>query len=326
MDTARAIDRPLAASDITVRMLEERDFPAANRLIRLAFGTLLGLDDVGSFKADADSVRVRWCVDPSAAFVADVDGAVVGTVFSTNWGTFGFPGPMGIHPSMWSRGVGRTLLKRTMACFTEWGTQHIIFFTYGNSPRHVGWYQRIEMWPRYLTAILEKTALLRDTGVQMNTFSEVAERDRDAVLAECRAVADTIYPGLDLTREIRAVAAHRFGDTVLLWDNSRLNGFAVCHCGAGTEARSGTCYIKFGGVRSGPNAPRALDALMDQCEALTLRAGLSRLSVGVNTARREAYQQMLARRFHIELLGVAMHQRNVIGFNRPGIYALDDCR
>ncbi len=41
---------------------------------------------------------------------------------------------------------------------------------------------------------------------------------------------------------------------MLIWDGSRLTGFAVCHAGAGTEAGGGKCYIKFGVVRGGPNA------------------------------------------------------------------------
>ena len=49
---------------------------------------------------------------------------------------------------------------------------------------------------------------------------------------------------------------------------------------------------------------------------------LSCLIAGVNTARREAYRQMLARGFRAELLGVAMEKPNEAGYNRPGIISL----
>ena len=60
-------------------------------------------------------------------------------------------------------------------------------------------------------------------------------------------------------------------DTVLFWkdDNEvgeiekrRLIGLVVCHCGAGTEAGSGICYIKFGGVFSDASSAVYFDRLM----------------------------------------------------------------
>jgi hypothetical protein len=65
----------------------------------------------------------------------------------------------------------------------------------------------------------------------------------------CRELSNAIYEGLDVEHEIRAVADQKLGDTVLLWDEGKLAGFAVCHSGPGTEAGSGVCYIKFGVVR-----------------------------------------------------------------------------
>lgn len=314
-------------SPVVIRRLEERDLVAADRILRLAFGAHLGLSDPLSFKGDGDCVRSRWRIEPSAAMVAEVDDAVVGSIFTTNWGSVGFPGPLSVHPTFWNRGVGRRLIQTSLERFARWNTTLVIFFTYGNSPRHVAWYQTLGLWPRYLTAVLERTALPPGNGrVEVETLSQVAEPDRQAVLAECRDVTDAVYSGLDLTSEIRAAATYRLGETVLLWDNSRLTGFAVCHYGAGTEARSGTCYIKFAAVRPGPSAARDLDALVDRCEATAVRAGLSRISVGVSTARREAYEQMLGRGYRIDILGVAMHRHNEIGYSRRGVYVLDDCR
>ena len=55
--------------------------------------------------------------------------------------------------------------------------------------------------------------------------------------------------GLDVRAEISSVEAQKLGDTVLLWDDSQLAGLAVCHSGAGSEAGSGKCYMKFAAVR-----------------------------------------------------------------------------
>ena len=53
---------------------------------------------------------------------------------------------------------------------------------------------------------------------------------------------------------------------------------------------------------------------------------LARLVGGVNTARHEAYVQMLARGFHTDVQGVVMSRPNDAGYNRPGVYLIDDWR
>ena len=49
-----------AKPDIQVHKLEQEDLPEADRILRLAFGTFLGLPDPASFIGDADYVRGRW--------------------------------------------------------------------------------------------------------------------------------------------------------------------------------------------------------------------------------------------------------------------------
>jgi hypothetical protein len=142
----------------------------------------------------------------------------------------------------------------------------------------------------------------------------------------CRQLTDAICEGLDVGHEIRAVTDQKLGDTVLLWDEDKLAGFAVCHSGAGTEAGSGTCYIKFGATRPGADAEHLFNRLLDACEELASSQNLSRLTAGVNTGRHEAYNQLLARGFRTELLGVAMQKPNESGYNRPGVYVIDDWR
>src|SRR4029453_4793457 len=111
-----------------------------------------------------------------------------------------------------------------------------------------------------------------------------------------------------------------------LWQDARLVGLAVCHCGPGTEAGSGTCYVKFGGARSGPTARQDFDRLLKACEEMTSQSGLSRLAAGVNAARHEAYRVMLEYGFRTDLQGVAMHRPNEAGYNRPDVFLIDDWR
>ena len=294
--------------------------------MRLAFGTFLGLSEPASFMGDANYVRGRWRADPDAAFAAVAgNGELVGSNFATSWGSVGFFGPLTVRPDYWDRGVGRRLMPPILDCFARWRTRHAGLFTFASSPKHVGLYQSFGFWPRHLTAILSKTVASANEPGAIK-FSQVAPGDRDATLAACRDVTDAIYEGLDLRREIEATAAQGLGETVLLGNGSGLAGFCVCHFGPGSEAGGGTCYVKFGAARPGPEADRSLRRLLAACESMALERGLGRLAAGVSTARAEAYGAVLDAGFRTDLLGVAMHRPNEPGYHRPGVYVLDDWR
>jgi predicted N-acetyltransferase YhbS len=313
-------------SDIIVRPLQETELSAADAIMRLAFGTFIGLPDPMAFMGDASYVRTRWRANPNAAFAAEANGEVVGSNFATNWGSVGFFGPLTIRPDFWDRGVGKRLMEPVMALFDQWQTRHAGLFTFSHSAKHVGLYQRFGFWPRFLTAIMSKPVEAIKSAAPWTRFAEVRLAERDAVLSVCRELTDAIYEGLDVTHEIQAVAAQNLGDTILLWDDDRLVALAVCHLGPETEAGSGVCYIKFGAVRPGPLAEQNFNNLLDAGEEMAATLQLARLVGGVNTARHEAYVQMLARGFHTDVQGVVMSRPNDAGYNRPGVYLIDDWR
>jgi GNAT superfamily N-acetyltransferase len=315
-----------AKLDISVRPLQERDLPVADHLMRLAFGTFLGLPEPTSFMGDTNYVRTRWRAEPAAAFGAEVNGELVGSNFVTNWGSLAFFGPLTVHPDLWDQGVGRRLMGPVMDCFTRWGTKQAGLFTFAQSQKHVSLYQKFGFWPRFLTVIMSETVVQRGRRSQWTSFSAVLEREREGALLACRQLTDAICEGLDVTAEIRAVAAQGLGDTVLLPGDNGLDGLAVCHCGPGTEAGSGKCYVKFGAVRPSPTAEQDFDRLINACEEMAAERGLSHLVAGVNTARHEAYHRMLERGFRTDLQGVAMQRPNEPGYNRPGVYLIDDWR
>jgi GNAT superfamily N-acetyltransferase len=312
--------------DITVRPLEERDLPVADHIMRVAFGTFIGLPEPAAFMGDASYVRTRWLADPNATFAAEAGGELVGSNFATNWGSVGFFGPLTIRPDFWDRGVGKRLMEPIMELFNQWGTRHAGLFTFAHSQKHVGLYQKFGFWPRFLTAIMSKPIEHTKGEPRWTRFSEVSASEREGVLSACRELTNAIYEGLDVGREIQAVATQGLGDTILLWDDSRLSGLAVCHGGPGTEAGSGVCYIKFGATLPGPTAEQDFSRLLDACGEWASAQSLSRVVAGVNTARHEAHRQMLARGFRTDMQGVVMSRPNEAGYNRPGVYLIDDWR
>jgi GNAT superfamily N-acetyltransferase len=312
--------------NITVRPLREDDLQEADRILRLAFGTFLGLPDPASFTGDASYVHTRWRADPMTAFAADADGQLAGSTFVSRWGSVGFLGPLTTRPDLWDRGIGKRLMDPVMACFEKWGTRHAGLFTFAHSQKHVGLYQKFGFWPRFLTAVMSKAVGQARRQSGWTAFSGVPGNQQDTLLRACTDLTDRIYPGLEVTPEVRSVNRQKLGETILLWKGDRLAGLAVCHCGPGSEAGSGVCYVKFGAVAPGPSAEEDFDRLLDACEQLAASQGLSRLVAGGNAGRDEAYRRMLGHGFRADMQGVAMQRSNDPGYNRPGVYVMDDWR
>jgi GNAT superfamily N-acetyltransferase len=277
---------------ISISQLAESDLPAADHMVRLAFGTFLGLPDPMTFFGDADNVKTRFLADPASTLAAkSANGQLVGFNFITNWGSVGYFGPLVVHPDYWDQGIAKQLLGPTMNIFDKkWHTKHVgLFtfahsakhvglFTFAHSAKHVGLYQKFGFWPRFLTMVMSKPIWPVEekqeqqkrkrndsdttSSIHWSKFSEIPKYKQEQTLDKCRLLTNSVYDGLDVKHEIVAVNNQNLGDTILLYrnnkyntaterdDNNNLIGFAVCHCGAGSEAGSGVCYMKFGIVRS----------------------------------------------------------------------------
>lgn len=308
-----------------MRQLEEGDLDAADRIMRVAFGTFLGLPDPGRMFGDRQYVRTRFRAAPDCAWAAELDGEVVGSVFAARWGSFGFLGPLTTRPDVWDGGVGRRLMEPVLEAFDRWELRQSALFTFRHSPKHIGLYQRYGFWPGFLTTVTAKPVTGAAAGYA--TFSQVPGAEREDTLEAIRGLTGAVFSGLDVGREIRACDEQQLGDTVLLHDGDRLEGVAVCHCGAGSEAGSGACYVKFGAVRPGPEAAGRFELLLDACEAFAAAAGLDRIVAGVNTGRLDAYRRLLNRGFRAIQIGVSMHSRpEGPGYDGPEQYVIDDLR
>lgn len=308
-----------------IRQMRESDVATAASIVRVAFGTFLGVPDPNSFAADKDYVATRWRMNPAAALAAELDGALAGSNFGTCWGNFAFFGPLTVRPEFWNRGIAQSLLAATMDLFDAWGVREAGLFTFAQSSKHVHLYQKFGFWPRFLTAIMEKPAV-SPSADPWRKYSDLDESGRLQALQACIALTGSVFEGLDVTSEIRSVLDQQLGETVLIWNDDTLDAFAVCHCGAGTEAGAGVCYVKFGAVRPGKNVESAFGQLLRACEALAVEQGLKRIEAGVNLGRGPCYRRLLEHGFRTQIQGVAMHKPDSPGYNRPDVYVLDDWR
>ena len=219
----------------------------------------------------------------------------------------------------------------TMDVLARWRTTHQALFTFAQSTKHVGLYQKFGFYPRFLTAIMEKkvsASSSRRTGTAtVATFSSLGGKgERKEVLKECVELTGDVLRGLDLSDEIRTAHNLSLGDTVLLRDGSPTEGFAVCHSGRNTEGGTGTCYVKFGLVAGGSGAKARFRRLLAACESFASQNGAETVEAGVNLGRTEAYREMQTNGFRTEFQGIVMQRPNEPGYNRPEVFAIDDLR
>lgn len=314
-------------SRITLAPLTAADVDAADRVFRLAFGTMIGLPDPLRFQEGAEPIRLRAQAHPEGAFKAELDGELVGSAFVTRWGSLALFGPLSVHPEHWDRGIGRRLWEARMPLLERWGVEHAALFTRPDSTKHLHLYQRFGFWPGALTALTAREVgpAAGSASVAWRRASELAGDGLGATLGACRGLTEELLAGLDLGHEIRLVLERGVGDVVLLGSDAP-EGFAVCHLGAGSEAGPGACYVKFGIVRPGSGAGARLTALLDAVAALAAGEGLRRLVAGVNTARHEAYRAILGHGQRPFLYGLAMHRPHEQAYDRPDAFVLDDWR
>lgn len=317
------VTEPAAAA--AIRPMQRADLEESDRVLRLAFGTRLRLPDPMQFRGDARILQPRWAAGPDLALVAETGGRIAGSIIGMDWGRVFVLGPLSVAPEFSGRGIARLLMKALLNRIDARGFDLAGLFTFPDSPTHIRLYESFGFVPNTLTPVMAK-AVERASGPPpaFALYSDLPQAERSAALADCRELSGSVFPGLDLSREIQAIAAQGLGETLLLRAEGGLAGFALCHIGPGSEAGSGALFVKFAACR--PGDPAGFERLVASCEGLARAKGMARLVAGCNTARVEAYRLMRDRGFRAEIIGVAMHRPGQTGYNRPGIFALDDWR
>ncbi len=310
---------------IKVGPLKESELEEAGRIVRLAFGTFLGLPNPLDFMGDRHYMTPRWR-SPHVKVIAARDGdRLIGSNVATRWGSFAFFGPLTVLPEYWDRGVAQRLLTATMTIFDRWGVRHSGLFTFPQSAKHVGLYQKFGYWPRYLTAVMIRTPEADAKRLAPVLLSSLKKSRREEAMQACAKLTHKIDKGLDLTGEMRGLLAQRTGDVVLTYTRGALDGFSVCLHGPGSEGGEKTCFVKFGAARGGAGAGERFDRLLDACEAFAWSRGAT-VEAGVNMTREDAYRRMRARGYRVITQGVAMQRPHVEGFNRADVWVIDDWR
>ena len=315
---------------VKIGLLKRTELEEADRIFRLAFGTFIGLPNPADFMGDRNMLISRWHAPHVQALAAREDGRLIGTNVLTRWGSFAFFGPLTILPEYWDRGIAQRLLEATVKIFDQKGPKHTALFTFANSAKHVGLYQKFGYWPGYLTALMNYAPQPTATPPARKShppvhLSTLPRSQREQAIAACARLTNQIDKGLDLGDEIRSLLKHKIGEVVLTYTRNTLDGFALCLHGPGSEGGTKTCYIKFAAARSGERAGERFDSLLDACDAFAIARGVP-IEAGMNFAREDAYRRMRAHGFRAYAQGVSMQRPHQHRHNHSDAYVIEDWR
>ena len=267
---------------VRIGPLRERELGEAARIVRLAFGTFLGLPDPMQFMEGRDLMTPRWRARNTRVLAAHIDGRLVGSNVITRWGSFGFFGPLTVLPEFWDHGVAQRLIGkyREGSRRLETTAQRSVHFRAQRQAR--GPLQQI----RLLARIPDGTDAVRAgdrhraaEGSAPALLSALKKSQREEAIRACARLTNRIEKGLDLSDEIRAALGQGVGDVAMIHSCSKIDGFAVCMAGPGSEGGK-TCYVKFGMVRGddGP-MPVSID-FFDAIDGFAVSRGTDGKPVG----------------------------------------------
>ena len=312
--------------DIVVRPLVAADLPAAARINRAAFSTFFGIPDPAKFRVGADVIGPRWRLWPEAALALDLDGKLAAVGLMMRLGGVCVLGPVTVAPEHWSKGLARALMPKLVDIVDREKFALTGLFTHPQSPKHIRLYESHGFRMQRITAVMAKPVAAETAPSGVQRYAAVRTADRPLLLDALRDLAGGIFPGLDVTPEIADIAHHGLGETLLLEGSGRIDGVALCHAGPGSEASAGQVLVKFAAARGGDGGAARFERLLAACEAYAASRGAAQIVAGTNTGRAEAYEIMQRAGYRTTMNGIAMTRPGTDGYNRPGIFAIDDWR
>ncbi len=211
-------------------------------------------------------------------------------------GTEGWMGPLAVRPDRQGEGLGREILRAGMAWLKASGARSIGLETMPRTMENIGFYAALGFVPGHLTITMQRRAPRR-RGPLTSRLSELGGTHRSAAIAECRALASRIAPGVDFTREIETTLALRLGDiTLLRGADGVLQAFALWHTAALAQGRTTeeTRVLKL----VAPDVPCAVE-LLAAVERETAALGLAIVSVRCQGAQQELFTALVAEEYRV---------------------------
>jgi len=312
---------------LTIRQMTAADVVAAEQITRIAFGAFFGVPDPTQFRGDGEAVSGRFHANPDGAFVGELDGRLVASGLVMDWGKLAVLGPLAVDPDHWGKGIAHQMMAPMVDYLDRRNFDFTGLFTHPQSSSHIRLYEEFGFWMRRITGVMMKPVEEAAIHSEFVRLSELTGVEFDAALSACKSLADSVYPGLDISREILTISELGLGDTLILHHQGASVGFAICHFGARSEASSARLLVKFALIKErGAEGHEFFKSLLASCENLAAQLGAPEIAAGANSGRTQAYHLMKEAGYRTTMNGVIMMRPDLSGYNRADSLVIDDWR
>jgi GNAT superfamily N-acetyltransferase len=173
--------------------------------------------------ADANRGAMLW---------RDDRGKVVAFNIAHLSGKEAWMGPLAVHPDHQGHGLGKTIVMAGIDMLRQSGATVIGLETMPRTMDNIGFYSSLGLNPGFLTLTVTVDGVFAPAmsgRLRTVRLGSLAGDDLDQAVQLCRSLTTSILDGYDFTRELRLTEELALGDTLMLFDESELIAFAVCH-------------------------------------------------------------------------------------------------
>lgn len=235
-----------------------------------------------------EELRYSTSFDPEANLVAiAADGAMVGFVLARTWGEVGWFGTFGVPTQFQGMSIGRSLIEVVTEQLKR-SCRIVGLETMPESGSNIGLYTKTGFAVTFPTLILDLSLIKQADRLSGMDRDDVIlwgrgdEATKLSMLHGIRTIADALVPGLDYTREIKAICEYHLGETVVAMDGGSVAGFAavrtVPYRGSDTTGRG---YIHILAIHPDADSEAVLLNLLRQIWNRCASIGLTRLVTGL---------------------------------------------
>lgn len=218
-------------------------------------------------------------------------------------GREGWMGPLAVRTDRQGGGVGKSVVGAAADWLIDRGAHTVGLETMPRTVDNIGFYSGLGFRPGHLTVTLTLDTGTRRLPAPSLLSEQTSDRQHSGVTA-IRGLVEELAPGYDCSREILLTSEMSLGDTVLVWGDAGLDGFALWHSAPLAEGREGD-EVRV--LKLAARSPESFAAVVSAVEAAASRAGIRRVAIRSQTAYADAYQSLMARGYQVRWTDLRMY-------------------
>ncbi|MEM3059700.1 MAG: GNAT family N-acetyltransferase [Methanomassiliicoccales archaeon] len=253
---------------------------------------------------------------PNGCFVAEIDGKIIGCVYSHVWGKLGWIGPIEVLPNYQNKGVGSSLISCCEQFLLNAGCNTIGIETMPHILKNMHLYLKCGYVPIATTVIAEKIIQSRrsfsngEKGKIMKIEQYHAELKKDISL-----ISQRIMHGMDVSNEVELVLDNDLGSILAFFLESRVIGIASIHTYL-RDDEGDYSFVKFLLVdKQFEDREKVFDSLLLACENESFESGKKKMYVRFPIVDQFIYPKIQANDFKIRGTGIQMFKGKLPQYN-----------